>query len=140
MKSLELINNILRIELKSWEAIFWKRRVFEIPLKNIMYVMVQNNMPADVLAAGQQRHPIALLPGILYIGEFYPEVLLSYKKLREVRELWCFNFRHKSFLTLVLENESHKKIVLGMSKKEGEEWYSKILNLIRQKDGNDTDN
>ncbi len=137
MKSLELINNILRIELKSWEALFWPERILHIPLENIKYVTIQSNMPADVLA---KRRPIANLPGILYIGEFYPEVSMSFRKLHEIRELWCFNFRHKSFLTLVLENESHKKIVLGMSKEEGEEWYSKILNLITQKDGNDTDN
>ena len=137
MKSLELINNILRIELKSWEALFWPKSVFNIPLENIKYVMVQSNMPASSLA---KRLPLANLPGIISIGEFYPVVSLSFKKSREVGELWCFNFRHKSFLTLVLENESHKKIVLGMSKKEGEEWYSKILNLIIQKDGNHTDN
>ena len=32
------------------------------------------------------------------------------------------------------------EIVLGMSKKEGEEWYTKILNLITNNNGNNTDN
>ena len=133
MKSLELINNSLRIELKPWEALFWPKSVMNIPLENIKFVMVQSNMPASSLA---KRLPLANLPGIISIGEFYPVI----SKLREVGELWCFNFKHKSFVTLVLENENHKKIVLGMGKEEGEEWYSKILNLIKQNNGNDTDN
>jgi hypothetical protein len=137
MKSLEINNNILRLELKSWEAIFWPQRIFEIPFVNIKEVTVQSNMPADELA---KPRPIANLPGILYIGEFYPIVSLSSKKLREVRELWCFNFRNKSFLTLVLENESHNKIVLGMSKEQGEEWFCKISSLINRKNGNCSDN
>ena len=58
----------------------------------------------------------------------------------EKSELWWFTRRHKAFLTLVLEQGSHGKIVLGMSKEQAEQWLCRINDLIKQKDGNSINN
>ena len=130
MPSLEIKDDYLTISLGFWGGMFWPSRKVTISKDNLKEVYVDNKMPSCLLC----RKPVANLPGLLSLGVFYPE---GYS---QKSELWWFTKRHKSFLNLVLEQGSHGKIVLGMSQEQAEEWFCKINDLMKQNNGNSTNN
>ena len=121
MPSLEIKDDYLTISLGVGGGMFWPSRKVTISKDNLKEVYVDNKMPSCLLC----RKPVANLPGLLSLGVFYPE---GYS---QKSELWWFTKRHKSFLNLVLEHGSHKKIILGMTQEQAKEWCPKI-NEIRQ--------
>ncbi len=86
-------------------------------------------MPSCLLC----RKPVANLPGFLCLGVFYPN---GYS---QKSELWWFTRKHKAFLNMVIELGSHKRIVLGMSQEQADNWFHKINDLMEQ-NGNDLNN
>ena len=121
MPGLEIKDDCLIISLGWWGGMYWPSRKVTISGENLKNVYVDNKMPSCILC----RAPVANLPGLLCLGVFYTN---GYS---QKSELWWFTRKHKSFLNLVLEHGSHKKIVLGMSKDQADEWLNKIKDLIK---------
>ena len=124
MATLGIKDNRLIINFRWWEVICfkgWERfcpvKNLEISLDEIKRVSIEEKMPVSVFT--RNNRPIVNLPGLICIGEFYPTSL-------EESELWCFTVLHKSFLTLAVENNIFKKIVLGMSKEQAKQWCCKL--------------
>jgi hypothetical protein len=130
MPRLEIIDDCFTISLGFWGGMYWPSRKVTFSKNNLKDVYVDNKMPSCILC----RKPVANLPGLLCLGVFYTN---GYS---EKSELWWFTRKHNAFLNIVLDQGSHGKIILGMSKKQAEEWLCKINNLTKQENGNRTNN
>ena len=129
MPRLEIKDDYLTISLGWWGGIYWPSRKTTIPKDNLKDVYVDSKMPSCLLC----RKPVANLPGFACLGVFYPN---GYS---QKSDLWWFTRKHKAFLNLVLEHGSHKRIVLGMSQEQADNWFHKINDLMEQ-NGNDLNN
>ena len=130
MPGLGIKDDCLTISLGFWGGMFWPSRKVTISKDNLKDVYVDKKMPSCILC----RKPVANLPGLLSLGVFYTN---GYS---EKSKLWWFTRKHKSFLNLVLEQGSHGKIVLGMSKEQAAQWFCKIKDLMKPNHGNSVTN
>ncbi len=121
MPDLEIKDECLTISLGFWGGMYWPSRKVTISKENLKDVYIDSKMPSCLLC----RKPVANLPGLLCLGVFYTD---GYS---QKNELWWCARKHKTFLNLVLEHGSHKKIVLGMSEDQADEWLCKIKNLMK---------
>ena len=101
----------LKVELSIAEKIVSLRGSLEIPLKNIREARAKR---PETCWWRDIRMPGTYFPGLIKAGTYYT---------RNGKEFW-FVVKGKDYLTIELENESYKRIVLGVD--ENEEWAEKI--------------
>jgi hypothetical protein len=108
---LSISNEVLKIELGILEKILSFRGSLVIPLKNMGKATTK---PPETCWWRDIRMPGTYFPGLIKAGTYYT---------RNGKEFW-FVVRDKKYLTIELENESYKRIVLGLD--ENEQWAEKI--------------
>lgn len=109
---LSLTNHQLKIDLDLWERIwaFYFNSELVIPLEHITQVNTEepHSSWADV------RLPGTFLPGVIKAGTYYTG---------QGREFWYATNRG-NYLTLDLENEFYKKVVLTLD--QNQDWADRI--------------
>jgi hypothetical protein len=108
----EISENRLKINLDAWERVwaFYFNADLEVPLNHITRVTTEEPHSSwmDV------RLPGTFLPGVIKAGTYYTG---------EGREFW-YATRGGKYLTLELENEFYKKIVLTID--DHQRWADQI--------------
>jgi len=120
---LSINHDRLRIDLNAWERIlaFFFNQTLEIPLNHIHQATVEK----PETDWKEVRLPGTFLPGVIKSGTYYTS---------RGREFWVVN-RDGDCLTLELENEFYKKIVLTIE--QSQVWRDRInqqRDLIHQSD------
>ncbi|MBC7825719.1 MAG: hypothetical protein H7126_18010 [Candidatus Parcubacteria bacterium] len=120
---LSINHDRLRIDLNAWERIlaFFFNQTLEIPLNHIHQATVEK----PETDWKEVRLPGTFLPGVIKAGTYYTS---------RGREFWVVN-RDGDCLTLELENEFYKKIVLTIE--QSQVWRDRInqqRDLIHQSD------
>jgi len=110
-------NHNLNIQLGIAEKILSIRGSLRIPLKHIKQVTTKRPKTSwwrDIRAPG------TYLPGLIKAGTYYT---------RNGKEFW-FVTRGKNYLTIELQDESYKRIVLGID--DNDSWAEKINKAIKK--------
>ncbi len=108
---LSIQNDRLQINLSFWERVwaFFFNQTLEIPLQHIRRVTIDQ----PVSNWSDLRMPGTYLPGVIKAGTYYSD---------RGREFWYV--RDERFLTLELEDEFYKKIVLTVE--DNQAWVERI--------------
>ncbi|MGV0025165.1 hypothetical protein [Phormidesmis priestleyi] len=117
---LSIQNDRLQISLNNWERVwaFFFNQTLEIPLQHIRQVTIEK----PVRTWKDLRMPGTYLPGLIKAGTYYTD---------RGREFWYVtesdllrSYRKGRFLTLELEDEFYKRIVLTIE--DNQSWAERI--------------
>ena len=116
--NLSIIGDKLQIELEWYEQLwaFTLNKTLEIPLNHIQSATTEE--PASNWA--EIRAPGTFLPGVIKAGTYYT---------KNGKEFWYVT-SDKHYLTLELNNESYKRIVLTLEGNEA--WQERISEQIQK--------
>jgi len=95
-------NNQATIELTLIETIFSLRRQISFDRTNI--TATKNSRPRTHIF--ELRVPGSYFPWLIKAGTYYT---------KRGKEFWYTTYQHKHFLTIQLENENYKQIILGFT-------------------------
>ena len=91
----------LQIDFSFWEHLWGMHRSFRIPLRHISEV--KRSLPASTWK--ELHAPGTFLPGVIKAGTYYT---------KHGKEFWNVTRKHPLPLTLELENERYRRIVLAL--------------------------
>ena len=112
--NLNIVEESLQIEFTLKEQFLAVRlkKLWEIPLSHIQKVTTT----APQTTWKELRSPGTALPGLVRAGTYYSE---------RGKEFWLVNYRKNNYLTIELQNENYKRIV--MTVENNEFWQQRLL-------------
>lgn len=102
---LQIVNGNLAINLSFWEKIWGFHGSFRIPLSHVREL--KHEIP--VTSWKEIRFPGSFLPGVIKAGTYYTP---------RGKEFWYVTRWGKQHVTIELQNERYKRIVLGLPASE----------------------
>ncbi|AFY56052.1 hypothetical protein Riv7116_3601 [Rivularia sp. PCC 7116] len=112
--NLNIVEQSLQIEFTLKEQFLAVRfkKIWEIPLSHIEQVTTT----APQTTWKELRSPGTALPGLVRAGTYYSQ---------RGKEFWLVNYRKNNYLTIELQNENYKRIVMTV---ENNEFWQQRLN------------
>ncbi|MEO1428477.1 MAG: hypothetical protein AAFV71_05295 [Cyanobacteria bacterium J06633_8] len=120
--NLNIVEESLQIEFTLKEQFLAVRlkKLWEIPLSHIQKVTTI----APQTTWKELRSPGTALPGLVRAGTYYSQ---------RGKEFWLVNYRKNNYLTIELQNENYKRIVMTVDNNEF--WQQRLVERIGNEHG-----
>ncbi len=115
--NLNIVQQSLKIEFTVKEQFLAVRlkKMWEIPLSHIQQVTTT----APQTTWKELRSPGTSLPGLVKAGTYYTQ---------RGKEFWLVNCRKNNYLTIELQDENYKRIILTVE--DNESWQQRLFQVI----------